>query len=364
MSKFRLINLSATTVSASHFVNRDDIEALILSGEFFNGPKRSSSPTRSPSPDAGWHEHERSEEAKRREEQGLDHDPDEERRNLQKAQEDYGESIGMGPGRTGVKGVIRDRDESERLNREKRDRELDEARKRMEKSSLGGKTFLEEEREKGMDEKVDEIVFRERAAMAERTDVFGRVRDGRFGHLREVGAKGFLNGVENEEKGIWVVVHLYDSSLERCYLVDGTLARLARGYPDTKFLRARAAALGFAKKSSVTSHSSRSRYQDDDDDDSYGVEDEEEDDVDEDNVDLDMLPTMLVYRDGELVHNWVRVDWEAGEAGLEEWLDQHNILPRPASMLGTNNNLSFPSDNDDDDFDLQWSDDDDVDHCV
>ncbi|KAG6916648.1 hypothetical protein DXG01_005934 [Tephrocybe rancida] len=310
--------------AAACLLSNADIEALILSGEFFNGPQRSSSPTRSPSPDAGWHDHEMSEEAKRREEQGLDYDPEEERRDLQKAQEDYGESIGMGPGRTGVKGVIRDRDESERLSREKKEREVDEMRKKMEKSSLGGKTFLEEEREKGIDEKVDEIVFRERQAAADRkTDVFGRVREGRFGHLREVGAKGFLNGVENEEKGIWVVVHLYDSSLERCYLVDGTLARLARLYPDTKFLRARAVALGFAKKTSTSSQSSRSRYRDDEDeDDPYGEKEDEEEETDDDNVDLDMLPTMLVYRDGELVHNWVRVDWEAGQAGLEELLDQ------------------------------------------
>jgi hypothetical protein len=33
-----------------------------------------------------------------------------------------------------------------------------------------------------------------------------------------------------------------------------------------------------------------------------------------------MLPTLLVYRDGELVHNWVRVDWEAGQAGVEDLL--------------------------------------------
>lgn len=43
-------------------------------------------------------------------------------------------------------------------------------------------------------------------------------------------------------------------------------------------------------------------------------------DYDEDSVDTDMLPTMLVYHDGELVHNWVRVDWEAGGAGVEELL--------------------------------------------
>ena len=29
---------------------------------------------------------------------------------------------------------------------------------------------------------------------------------------------------------------------------------------------------------------------------------------------------MLVYRDSELVYNWVRVDWEAGAAGIEELL--------------------------------------------
>jgi hypothetical protein len=33
-----------------------------------------------------------------------------------------------------------------------------------------------------------------------------------------------------------------------------------------------------------------------------------------------MLPTLLVYRDGELVHNWVRVDWVAGQAGIEDLL--------------------------------------------
>jgi hypothetical protein len=33
---------------------------------------------------------------------------------------------------------------------------------------------------------------------------------GRFGHLREVGIHGFVDAVEQEDKGVWVVVHLYD----------------------------------------------------------------------------------------------------------------------------------------------------------
>ena len=49
---------------------------------------------------------------------------------------------------------------------------------------------------------------------------------------------------------------------------------------------------------------------------------EDEDDVGVD-VDTDMLPTMLVYRSGQLVHNWVRVDWEAGSLGIDEFLKQY-----------------------------------------
>ena len=73
---------------------------------------------------------------------------------------------------------------------------------------------------------------------------------------------------------------------------------------------------GFASlnKNKAKSRIARSRPRQDDD-----VEDEAED-LRDDDVDLDVLPTMLVYRNGELVFNWVRVDWEAGGAGVEELL--------------------------------------------
>jgi hypothetical protein len=99
-------------------------------------------------------------------------------------------------------------------------------------------------------------------------------------------------------------------------------------------MRARAAALGFASKTSDTqsrtSHIKRptrsslyDRDHEEDEDDEYDYEDNEDEVIDdEDRVDLDMLPTMLVYRDGELVHNWVRVDWEVGQAGVEDLLDR------------------------------------------
>ncbi|EIN06299.1 thioredoxin-like protein, partial [Punctularia strigosozonata HHB-11173 SS5] len=191
--------------------------------------------------------------------------------------------------------------------------------------------------------------------------VFGE-RKGRFGHLREVGVGGFVPAVEQEERGTWVVVHLYDPSVDRCYTLDDTLSRLARRYPDTKFIRVRASALGFATKQPSSSstrakpsgirRATRTIREDDDDDDPFGDEksgfvgrhedDESErsSDEDDDNVDTDMLPTMLVYRDGELVFNWVRVDFEAGQAGIEELLLRHHVLP----TSGAQNNCGLPSD--------------------
>jgi hypothetical protein len=192
---------------------------LVLSGELFNGPARSSSPARSASPDEdpGWHDDEYiAEQQKQYQEKGLDYDSDTARRDVIKARKDkevQPGSIGMGPGRTGVKGVIRDRDEAVEIHRERRAKEAEELRKKMEASNLGGKTFLEEEREKIVQgEKADDLVRGEiEKTQQGKRDMFGKKREGLFGHLREVGLKGFVAAVEKEEKGIWVVVHLYDS---------------------------------------------------------------------------------------------------------------------------------------------------------
>jgi hypothetical protein len=105
----------------------------------------------------------------------------------------------MGPGRTGVKGVIRDQHEAAALHAERRARELEEIRRRMERANLGGKTFLEEEAEK------------EALNADMRVGVLGLPKMGRFGHLREVGRGGFVSAVEREGRGVWVVVHLYES---------------------------------------------------------------------------------------------------------------------------------------------------------
>ncbi len=320
--------------------NGDRLERLVLSGELFQAPNRSSSPARSVSSgsDGGVSDHEElwGNQVEQVNTQPL-----------------LSNSIGMGPGRTGVKGVIRDRDEAAARERSKKADELANLAARMERANLGGKTFLEDQNERST------LEWRQR---------------GRYGHLREVGLKGFVPAVE-EDQNVWVVVHIYDpvrvfafvlvsrrksnsshglifcwtagKSLDRCYTIDDKLARLAREHPDIKFIRCRASTIGFALMPGAKPRSSRppsstylskSRtsprfseregdpYSDDTDVALVDIPSEDEDDDDDDvdvDVDTDMLPTMLVYRSNQLVHNWVRVDWEAGSLGIDDFLKQY-----------------------------------------
>lgn len=179
----------------------------MLSGKLFGEGSRDSSPERADSlaSNDSW------------DEAGIEKQPDGDL-NAQLPPDHPASSapIGMGPGRTGVKGVIRDQQEAEDIDRGRRRDEMVALRTKMEKQNLGGKTFLEEERTKGLNEKVDDLVVREREKKkkavdaGDRKDVFGRAREGRFGHLREVGRDGFVAAVEKEDPGTWVIVHIYD----------------------------------------------------------------------------------------------------------------------------------------------------------
>lgn len=130
--------------------------------------------------------------------------------------------------------------------------------------------------------------------------------------------------------------------LDRCDRIDDVLVRLARMHSDTKFIRCRASAIGFASSSSTSTSAQTKRpprsgfLTSINEDDPYGNEkadydadegEEEWDEEGDDDVDTDMLPTMLVYRGGQLVHNWVRVDWEAGEAGVKGLLERYVSCP-------------------------------------
>lgn len=100
------------------------------------------------------------------------------------------DSIGLGPGRTGVKGVIRDRAEAVERERQQRAEKIRDHNARMERTALTAREYVEDEEPRGR-QRVEE-------------------RLGPFGHLREVGRSGYVQAVEGEGRGTWVVVHIYD----------------------------------------------------------------------------------------------------------------------------------------------------------
>ena len=129
------------------------------------------------------------------------------------------ESVGMGPGRTGVKGVIRDRNEALARDRLRQREEMREIRRKMERTAITGKTYAEEEESKQRqqttqleDEESDEEVARVRSRKGH-TMMFPGPTSGRenstYGYLREVGSNGFVQAVEQVDRNVWVVVHLY-----------------------------------------------------------------------------------------------------------------------------------------------------------
>ena len=94
----------------------------------------------------------------------------------------------------------------------------------------------------------------------------------------------------------------------------------------------------------------------------------DKEEYEEEDVDTDMIPMLLVHCDGKLIHNLVQVDWEEGEAGVEELLSRHIVRPCSSHVLwlawfrwyiitgvsiSGNGNCGLPLDEED----LIWSDD-------
>jgi len=111
----------------------------------------------------------------------------------------------MGPGRTGVKGVIRDRAEAVAQAKAKRSAGIAALNRKLEQTSLaaGGKTWAEDEDARRIDQGLEPI-HGSRAVSSGPSP-----SKPRFGHLREVGASNFVESVE--ESNVNVVVHIYDA---------------------------------------------------------------------------------------------------------------------------------------------------------
>ncbi|CAG8585611.1 1275_t:CDS:2 [Funneliformis caledonium] len=100
----------------------------------------------------------------------------------------------------------------------------------------------------------------------------------RFGSLKEISANQYVKAIDNEASNVCVIVHLYENSIPQCRLLNECLIHLARKFVGAKFLRILAHDLEF---------------------DPIG------------------LPALLVYKNGELIANLVKITEEIGETNFD-----------------------------------------------
>ncbi|XP_051474253.1 phosducin-like protein 2 [Apus apus] len=60
----------------------------------------------------------------------------------------------------------------------------------------------------------------------------------KYGELREICGEQYVQEVTNAPEDVWVIIHLYRSSIPMCLLVNEYLSLLARKFPEVKFLKA------------------------------------------------------------------------------------------------------------------------------
>ncbi|XP_046659638.1 phosducin-like protein [Homalodisca vitripennis] len=203
---------------------------------------------------------------------------------------------------TGPKGVLKDWQRFKQLEVEKRREQEAERLALMKKLSITCKSTLDEERDK-KDAKCDEFAellsdefleqyrkqrMHEMMSNSSKLPKFGLLHDLKSGDQ-------FLEAVDNENKAVTVIVHIYEDKVPGCKTMNSCLAELSQEYVQVKFCKLLSTAAGMSN-----------------------------------HFKADGVPALLVYKGGQVVGNFVRVTDDLGDefyAGdVENFLIEHGMI--------------------------------------
>ncbi|XP_029474667.1 phosducin [Rhinatrema bivittatum] len=124
----------------------------------------------------------------------------------------------------------------------------------------------------------------------------------RYGYLGELkSGEEFLEMIAKERKSTSIIVHIYEDSIKGCESLNNCLACLALEYPSVKFCKIKASETGAGDRFST-----------------------------------DVLPTLLIYKNGELISNFIKLTEEFNEeffAGdVESFLNEYGLLPERETL--------------------------------
>lgn len=213
---------------------------------------------------------------------------------------------------TGPKGVLRDWERFKESEKDKRDGSALKQQEMMKKSSMVCRSALDEEEDKILENDPDLLELLtddylqeyQKQRMREMLDKFGKLCFGDVVHLKN--SEEFLDAIDNENKTITVIIHIYDENVPGCDVMNGCLISLAKEYPLVKFCKIIGSAVNVSK-----------------------------------NFKKEGIPALLVYKNGEVIGNFIHVTDYLGEdffsTDVESFLKEHGFLNdeqrRPAINL-------------------------------
>ncbi|XP_077984808.1 phosducin-like protein isoform X2 [Glandiceps talaboti] len=199
---------------------------------------------------------------------------------------------------TGPKGVIEDWRRFKQLENESNKEQERERLLLSKKLSMTCRTNAKEDDERQMLELEAELEdeFLHRYRLQRMREMQQRLLDKpTYGKVIQLTREKFLDAVDKEKPQVTVVIHIYEQDVRGCDAVNGCMQCLAVEYPSVKFC---------AIKSSETPLSGKFTAQG--------------------------LPALLVYKQGTLIANFVRISDQLGDdffAGdLEHFLQDHGLL--------------------------------------
>ncbi|XP_058792620.1 phosducin-like protein [Phymastichus coffea] len=202
---------------------------------------------------------------------------------------------------TGPKGVIRDWQRFNQLETEKRAEAERTRLELMKHLSLSCRSALDEEREKMLktdpefaEFMADEFLLSyQKQRMQEMLAKAEKLRFGTLYHLDD--AEQFLKAIDEEDKSVTIIVHIYQKNILSCEAMNGCLTILAQEYPFVKFCKILASAVGVSK-----------------------------------HFKEEGVPALLAYKNCHMIENFVNLSNELGDdfyaSDVEIFLIEHGIL--------------------------------------
>lgn len=228
---------------------------------------------------------------------------------------------------TGPKGVIKDWQRFKQLETEKRAEQEREKLNLFKKLSITCQSALDEEKDKAKAEELDPdlkelledsfLMQYQEKRMKEMLDQYKCLPS--FGKLINLKDSGeFLHAIDDENKAVTVIVHIYENNIPGCEAMNGCLTCLSEEFPNVKFCRIFSSVAGMSKRFKAGG-----------------------------------VPALLVYKGGQLIGNFVRITDDLGTdffaEEVESFLTEHGVLPDKSCVPKIIKQSSNNDDDDDDD---------------